>query len=230
MRNFDHELAFAVWFSNRYFDDEVAYVKTLSHEITFATSHAKEILGIKPKTSLLENKSFAVIKDQITQVDEILVKNMSDAVVMESLLLNESIQIFYWAKKLISIAGEIHMLVEQTVTGELSAKKLLGNQFKSVTRNYSRHQVRFSNQEQCVMYLLANDFSIEEIASLLFITAGTVRTHVYSKIIRKLNMLGYEISNKEEASQLIELLGYGRNMPDKLLKSIRPSSYIVRNL
>ncbi|AUR52110.1 LuxR C-terminal-related transcriptional regulator [Aquella oligotrophica] len=230
MRNFEHELAFAVWFSNRYFDDEVAYVKTLSHEIAFATLHTKETLGIKPKMNLLDNKSFTIIRDQIMQVDEILVKNMSDALVVESLLINGSIQIFYWTKKLIKIGCEIYMLVEQAITGELSAKKLLGNHFKPIPRYYSRHQVRFSNQEQCVMYLLANDFSIEEIASLLFITAGTVRTHVYSKIIRKLNMLGYEISNKEEASQLIELLGYGRNMPDKLLKSIRPSSYIVRNL
>ncbi len=230
MRSFDHELAFAVWFSNRYFDDEIAYVKTQTHEVIFATSSAKEILGLKSKVSMLENNAFKPIKNQIIQIENSIIKNMKDAVVMESLVINGSIQIFYWTKKLIAIGNEIVILVEQTVTGELSAKKLLCNQFKPVSRNYSKHQVRFSIQEQCIMYLLANDFSIDEIASILFISPGTVRTHVYGKIIKKLNMLGYEIDNKDQASHIIEILGYGQNIPDKLLKTIQPSSFIVKNL
>jgi len=225
MKYFKNEVDFRFWF-NRYFNDEIAYVKTLTQEVVFVTKDAIMTLGIKLRANLLEQPAFIAIKKQIINVDNLLVKNTEDAVVMETLLLNGSLKVFCWNKKLVMIDNQLHILVEQTVTGELSVKKLFGNQFKQ-SRNLARHQIRFRDQELCIMYLMANNFTIEKIAETLFIAPATVRAHLYNKIVKKLNALGYEVYGRLDTVELLEQLGYGKTMPNKLLQLVKPTASIL---
>ena len=146
-------------------------------------------------------------------------------VVDEALKFSIGIQVFCWKKKLVRIEGDLYIMVEETVNGAFSIKSLFYKQ-KCIVKNYSKHEVKFTQQHQCIMYLLANDFSVEMIAETLFISPGTVRTHVYGKIIKRLNTLGFEVDNIYSTVELLKRLGYGKQIPDKLMKRVQPVSYI----
>jgi len=225
MKYFKNEVDFRFWF-NRYFNDEIAYVKTTNHQVVFTTQLAISKLGLKPNINILEIDTFSSIKDEIIQIEDNMIATQKDALVIETLNLHNEVAVYCWIKKLVMIKNEIYILVEQSVAGELSARKLLFPTFKPA-RNYVRFEVTFSQQEQCILYFLGNNFTIEEIADILCITPGTVRSHVYMKIKRKFNLMGYEIYTREDIKRIAELLGYGRNMPSKIMKRIKPTSKIL---
>lgn len=228
MKYFKNQVDFKFWF-NRYFNDEMAYVKTINHEVVLTTQEAINKLGLKPNVNMLEIDAFRNIKDEIINVENNLIATQKDALVIETLNLYGEVIVYCWIKKLVMIKDEIYILAEQSVTGELCARKLLFPKFKPI-RNYVRFEVSFSPQEQCILYFLVNNFTTEETADILCITPGTVRSHIYSKIMKKLSLMGYEIYTKEEAAKVAELLGYGRNMPSKIMNRVKPTSQILYSL
>ena len=228
MKYFKNEVDFKFWF-NRYFSDEMAYLKTINHQVVCATDSAIKTLKLRPNMNMLDSSTFKDVKEEIIKAEKSLLEARKDATVVEALDICGGIDIFCWNKKLITIKDCIYILVEQSAAGELSARKLLFPTFKPA-RNYVRVEVTFSQQEQCILYFLGNNFTIEEIADVLCITPGTVRTHVYMKIKKKFNLMGYEIYTREDIKRIAELLGYGRNMPSKIMKRVKPTSKILHRV
>lgn len=225
MKDFKNKNDFKFWF-DRYFSDEMAYVMSLSNKIIFTTDKAQEVLGIKNNTYLFDKSEFKQIEDEITKINNLLLNTKRDMMIVEALKFSIGTRVFCWKKKLVRIEGVLYIMVEETVNGAFSIKNLFYKQ-KHIVKNPSKFKVKFTQQHQCIMYLLANDFSVEMIAEILFISKGTVRTHIYINIINKLNTLGYEVNNIDSTIEILKRLGYGKQIPDKLMKRVQPISYIL---
>lgn len=219
MRSFENFKTFNAWFSVRYFEDEVAYLKGVDQQILFMTTAAAGLLKLCCHESLA--KKCSNIEDLI-KLDHRLITEEYDALVMENIL-PESNEFLYWVKRRIAIQGSIYLLVEKTVGRNLSVNNIIktrDSSFESTVRETVRDSVpvKFSTRESEILYLLASDVPVAEIAKIFCVEESTIRTHINRKIMTKFETMGFICANREDVVMLAKQLGWQNKLPKPLMK------------
>lgn len=228
MKSFADLKDFSDWFKDRYFSNEVAYVKSLDQIVLMGTSYAEEVLNIKPNTSVSES-NLALILPDVVNLENQLIKQKKDALVMEKLIINGVPQITYWIKRQIMIGTTFYFLIEQSINGEFTLKQIISPQYKVKKVNYSLF-VAFTENEKTVLYLLGNDINIRTIAQTLHLSESTIRSYITIQIMPKLNDLGYLVTNREDVIRVAKTLKLNKEIPSKLVEAIKPLTMFLKDL
>ncbi len=228
MKHFSDIQHFNEWFNNRYFGNEIAYVKSLDQIVLTGTKSAEEILNVRPNESILKS-NLALILPDVVKLESRLIKHKKDALVMEKLIIDGISQITYWTKRQIMIGATICFLVEQSVNGEFTLKQIISPQDKAQKVNYSLF-VALNEKEKSVLYLLSNDINVKTIAQTLYLTESTIRSYITNQIMPKLNDMGYLVNNREDVVQVAKTLNLDKEIPAKLVEIIKPLTMFLKGI
>lgn len=228
MKQFVDIQHFNIWFKERYFSNEIAYVKSLDQNVLMCTAHAEEVLNVKPNCSLVES-NLALILPDVIKLESRLIKLKRDGLVMEKLVICGASQITYWVKRQIMIGAEIYIVVEQSINGEFALKQIINPPEKVKKVNYSLF-VAFNEKEKSVLYLLGNDINIKTIAQTLHLTESTIRSYITTQIMPKLNDLGYLVVNRDDVVKVAKTLKLNKEIPSTLVEVIRPLTMLLKSI
>lgn len=228
MKQFDNIEHFQKWFNERYFSNEVAYVKSLDQNILMSTAYAENVLNLKPNCSIDES-NLALILPDVIKLESRLIKHKRDGLVMEKLIISGVPQITYWIKRQIMIGVTLYFLIEQSINGEFTLKQIISPPEKVKKVNYSLF-VNFNEKEKSVLYLLGNDINIKTIAQTLNLTESTIRSYITIQIMPKLNDLGYLVVNREDVVKVAKTLKFDKEIPPKLVEKIKPLTLLLKSL
>ena len=220
MKQFDNIEHFQKWFDERYFSNEVAYVKSLDQNVLMSTTYAENVLNLKPNCSV-DKSNLALILPEVIKLESRLIKHKRDGLVMEKLIIDGVPQITYWIKRQIIIGMTLYFLIEQSINGEFTLKQIISPPEKVKKVNYSLF-VNFNEKEKSVLYLLGNDINIKTIAQTLNLTESTIRSYITIQIMPKLNDLGYLVVNREDVVKVAKTLKFDKEIPPKLVEKIKP--------
>lgn len=228
MKQFVNIEHFNKWFEERYFSNEVAYVKSLDQNVLMGTAYAENVLNLKPNSSVIET-NLALILPDVIKLENRLIKFKKDALVMEKLVIDGVPQITYWIKRQIMIGMTLYFLIEQSINGEFTLKQIISPQEKVKKVNYSLF-VNFNEKEKSVLYLLGNDINIKTIAQTLHLTESTIRSYITIQIMPKLNDLGYLVANRDDVVKVAKTLKFNKEIPPKLVEMIKPLTMLLKSL
>ena len=228
MKQFGNIEHFSKWFEDRYFSNEVAYVKSLDQSVLMSTAYAENVLNLKPNCSIDES-NLALILPDVIKLESRLIKHKRDGLVMEKLIIDGVPQITYWIKRQIIIGMTLYFLIEQSINGEFTLKQIISPPEKVKKVNYSLF-VNFNEKEKSVLYLLGNDINIKTIAQTLNLTESTIRSYITIQIMPKLNDLGYLVVNREDVVKVAKTLKFDKEIPPKLVEKIKPLTLLLKSL
>jgi hypothetical protein len=228
MKQFVNIEHFSKWFEDRYFSNEVAYVKSLDQNVLMSTAYAENVLNLKPNCSIDES-NLALILPEVIKLESRLIKHKRDGLVMEKLIIDGVPQITYWIKRQIMIGMTLYFLIEQSINGEFTLKQIISPPEKVKKVNYSLF-VNFNEKEKSVLYLLGNDINIKTIAQTLNLTESTIRSYITIQIMPKLNDLGYLVVNREDVVKVAKTLKFNKEIPPKLVEKIKPLTLLLKSL
>lgn len=228
MKQFVNIEHFSKWFEDRYFSNEVAYVKSLDQSVLMSTAYAENVLNLKPNCSIDES-NLALILPEVIKLESRLIKHKRDGLVMEKLIIDGVPQITYWIKRQIMIGMTLYFLIEQSINGEFTLKQIISPQEKVKKVNYSLF-VNFNEKEKSVLYLLGNDINIKTIAQTLHLTESTIRSYITIQIMPKLNDLGYLVANRDDVVKVAKTLKFNKEIPPKLVDMIKPLTMLLKSL
>ncbi|MBX9867724.1 MAG: hypothetical protein K2Y14_12505 [Burkholderiales bacterium] len=228
MKQFVNIEHFSKWFEDRYFSNEVAYVKSLDQSVLMSTAYAENVLNLKPNCSIDES-NLALILPEVIKLESRLIKHKRDGLVMEKLIIDGVPQITYWIKRQIIIGMTLYFLIEQSINGEFTLKQIISPPEKVKKVNYSLF-VNFNEKEKSVLYLLGNDINIKTIAQTLNLTESTIRSYITIQIMPKLNDLGYLVVNREDVVKVAKTLKFDKEIPPKLVEKIKPLTLLLKSL
>lgn len=228
MKQFVNIEHFSKWFEDRYFSNEVAYVKSLDQNVLMSTTYAENVLNLKPNCSIDES-NLALILPEVIKLESRLIKHKRDGLVMEKLIIDGVPQITYWIKRQIMIGMTLYFLIEQSINGEFTLKQIISPPEKVKKVNYSLF-VNFNEKEKSVLYLLGNDINIKTIAQTLNLTESTIRSYITIQIMPKLNDLGYLVVNREDVVKVAKTLKFDKEIPPKLVEKIKPLTLLLKSL
>lgn len=228
MKQFVNIEHFSKWFEDRYFSNEVAYVKSLDQSVLMSTAYAENVLNLKPNCSIDES-NLALILPEVIKLESRLIKHKRDGLVMEKLIIDGVPQITYWIKRQIMIGMTLYFLIEQSINGEFTLKQIISPPEKVKKVNYSLF-VNFNEKEKSVLYLLGNDINIKTIAQTLNLTESTIRSYITIQIMPKLNDLGYLVVNREDVVKVAKTLKFDKEIPPKLVEKIKPLTLLLKSL
>lgn len=228
MKQFGNIEHFSKWFEDRYFSNEVAYVKSLDQSVLMSTAYAENVLNLKPNCSIDES-NLALILPDVIKLESRLIKHKRDGLVMEKLIIDGVPQITYWIKRQIMIGMTLYFLIEQSINGEFTLKQIISPPEKVKKVNYSLF-VNFNEKEKSVLYLLGNDINIKTIAQTLNLTESTIRSYITIQIMPKLNDLGYLVVNREDVVKVAKTLKFDKEIPPKLVEKIKPLTLLLKSL
>lgn len=228
MKQFVNIEHFSKWFEDRYFSNEVAYVKSLDQNVLMSTAYAENVLNLKPNCSIDES-NLALILPEVIKLESRLIKHKRDGLVMEKLIIDGVPQITYWIKRQIMIGMTLYFLIEQSINGEFTLKQIISPPEKVKKVNYSLF-VNFNEKEKSVLYLLGNDINIKTIAQTLNLTESTIRSYITIQIMPKLNDLGYLVVNREDVIKVAKTLKFDKEIPPKLVEKIKPLTLLLKSL
>lgn len=228
MKQFVNIEHFQKWFDERYFSNEVAYVKSLDQNVLMSTTYAENVLNLKPNCSV-DKSNLALILPEVIKLESRLIKHKRDGLVMEKLIISGIPQITYWIKRQIMIGMTLYFLIEQSINGEFTLKQIISPSEKVKKVNYSLF-VNFNEKEKSVLYLLGNDINIKTIAQTLNLTESTIRSYITIQIMPKLNDLGYLVVNREDVVKVAKTLKFDKEIPPKLVEKIKPLTLLLKSL
>jgi hypothetical protein len=228
MKQFVNIEHFSKWFEDRYFSNEVAYVKSLDQNVLMSTTYAENVLNLKPNCSV-DKSNLALILPEVIKLESRLIKHKRDGLVMEKLIISGIPQITYWIKRQIMIGMTLYFLIEQSINGEFTLKQIISPSEKVKKVNYSLF-VNFNEKEKSVLYLLGNDINIKTIAQTLNLTESTIRSYITIQIMPKLNDLGYLVVNREDVVKVAKTLKFNKEIPPKLVEKIKPLTLLLKSL
>ena len=228
MKQFVNIEHFQKWFDERYFSNEVAYVKSLDQNVLMSTTYAENVLNLKPNCSV-DKSNLALILPEVIKLESRLIKHKRDGLVMEKLIISGIPQITYWIKRQIMIGMTLYFLIEQSINGEFTLKQIIKKKKKVKKVNYSLF-VNFNEKEKSVLYLLGNDINIKTIAQTLNLTESTIRSYITIQIMPKLNDLGYLVVNREDVVKVAKTLKFNKEIPPKLVEKIKPLTLLLKSL
>ncbi len=228
MKQFVNIEHFQKWFDERYFSNEVAYVKSLDQNVLMSTTYAEKVLNLKPNCSV-DKSNLALILPEVIKLESRLIKHKRDGLVMEKLIISGIPQITYWIKRQIMIGMTLYFLIEQSINGEFTLKQIISPSEKVKKVNYSLF-VNFNEKEKSVLYLLGNDINIKTIAQTLNLTESTIRSYITIQIMPKLNDLGYLVVNREDVVKVAKTLKFDKEIPPKLVEKIKPLTLLLKSL
>jgi len=228
MKQFVNIEHFSKWFEDRYFSNEVAYVKSLDQNVLMSTTYAENVLNLKPNCSVGKS-NLALILPEVIKLESRLIKHKRDGLVMEKLIISGIPQITYWIKRQIMIGMTLYFLIEQSINGEFTLKQIISPSEKVKKVNYSLF-VNFNEKEKSVLYLLGNDINIKTIAQTLNLTESTIRSYITIQIMPKLNDLGYLVVNREDVVKVAKTLKFDKEIPPKLVEKIKPLTLLLKSL
>ncbi len=228
MKQFVNIEHFQKWFDERYFSNEVAYVKSLDQNVLMSTTYAENVLNLKPNCSV-DKSNLALILPEVIKLESRLIKHKRDGLVMEKLIISGIPQITYWIKRQIMIGMTLYFLIEQSINGEFTLKQIISPSEKVKKVNYSLF-VNFNEKEKSVLYLLGNDINIKTIAQTLNLTESTIRSYITIQIMPKLNDLGYLVVNREDVVKVAKTLKFNKEIPPKLVEKIKPLTLLLKSL
>ena len=228
MKQFVNIEHFQKWFDERYFSNEVAYVKSLDQNVLMSTTYAENVLNLKPNCSI-DKSNLALILPEVIKLESRLIKHKRDGLVMEKLIIDGVPQITYWIKRQIIIGMTLYFLIEQSINGEFTLKQIISPPEKVKKVNYSLF-VNFNEKEKSVLYLLGNDINIKTIAQTLNLTESTIRSYITIQIMPKLNDLGYLVVNREDVVKVAKTLKFDKEIPPKLVEKIKPLTLLLKSL
>ena len=228
MKQFVNIEHFQKWFDERYFSNEVAYVKSLDQNVLMSTTYAEKVLNLKPNCSV-DKSNLALILPEVIKLESRLIKHKRDGLVMEKLIIDGVPQITYWIKRQIIIGMTLYFLIEQSINGEFTLKQIISPSEKVKKVNYSLF-VNFNEKEKSVLYLLGNDINIKTIAQTLNLTESTIRSYITIQIMPKLNDLGYLVVNREDVVKVAKTLKFDKEIPPKLVEKIKPLTLLLKSL
>ena len=219
------------WFSNRFFDDEIAYIKTIDQRILFATDRAQSILGISENLLINYTGSLVSDIDVISEIEQGIINETKDVIMMEAWSINNEPEMLFWIKKALQVNDQILFVVEKHINGDFSVKNLLHKKFPEIRieRNYSMHTPKITEQEKAVLFLMINGLSTFEIAEILCVAEGTIRGHIYNKVTKKFQMMGYEVISRSDVIEVARILGYGKKLPMKLLPYFKTNTLLLKS-
>ena len=228
MKQFVNIEHFSKWFEDRYFSNEVAYVKSLDQNVLMSTTYAENVLSLKPNCNVGKS-NLALILPEVIKLESRLIKHKRDGLVMEKLIISGIPQITYWIKRQIMIGMTLYFLIEQSINGEFTLKQIISPSEKVKKVNYSLF-VNFNEKEKSVLYLLGNDINIKTIAQTLNLTESTIRSYITIQIMPKLNDLGYLVVNREDVVKVAKTLKFDKEIPPKLVEKIKPLTLLLKSL
>ena len=136
MKQFVNIEHFQKWFDERYFSNEVAYVKSLDQNVLMSTTYAENVLNLKPNCSV-DKSNLALILPEVIKLESRLIKHKRDGLVMEKLIISGIPQITYWIKRQIMIGMTLYFLIEQSINGEFTLKQIISPSEKVKKVNYN---------------------------------------------------------------------------------------------
>lgn len=232
MKTFININALHSWFFNRFFDEEIAYIKSLDQRILFATDKAQSILGISENLPINHTGTLVSDINVISGIEQNIISETKDVIMMEAWSINNEPEMLFWIKKALLVNDQIFFVVEKHINGDFSVKNLLHKKFPEtrVERNYSMHTPKITEQEKAVLFLLINGLSTFEIAEILCVAEGTIRGHIYNKVTKKFQLMGYEVISRGEVIEVAKTLGYGNKLPIKLLPYFKTSTLLLKSI
>lgn len=228
MKYFENLHKFKTWFGDRYFDDEAAYVKGTDQIVLISTKYAEESLNIAAGQNV-DQSNLAVIVEDVVKLETKLIQQQEDGLVMEKLKLGDTTQLTYWVKRQIMIEDVLYFLIEQSMNGEFTLKNILKVKLP-IKKISSTFEVKFTEIEKSILYLLANGFILSEVADVMCVADSTIRTHINRNIIPKFSDLGYQVTGREEVVQIAEKMQFHKTIPVMLLNFIKPKTLLLKRM
>lgn len=225
MKYFTDLNALRLWFDARVLDDETAYVKDSSNKVICA-SEICSALNIYVNENL-DNSLLMSNIIQMQALEDKLVKLNKSGVVYEIWNL-EKPKLMFWEKKILQVGTEKYFLCQLSPLLTNINKSLLHK--TSVIRNWSYPQITatFTEKELSVLYLSINGFSSQQIGEFLYLSPGTIKTHLYNKVGTKLREFGFQTTSKQQILDAAIELGLDESMPSYIVKKLTPSTDLIR--
>ena len=94
---------------------------------------------------------------------------------------------------------------------------------------FAQKELKITEQEKAVLFLMINGLSTFEIAEILCVAEGTIRGHIYNKVTKKFQMMGYEVISRSDVIEVARILGYGKKLPMKLLPYFKTNTLLLKS-
>lgn len=213
------------WFSNRIFDDDICYIKSIQQDVLIASPSAAT-LNIYDNEHLDTSLIMSNIEEVIS-LDSQLINDQKSGLAYELWLLDRP-RMLYWEKHLLCVGRNFYIFQELHPAVDTSNRSIFGAITVRRDFHYPNIKYKFTEKELAIMYLLIHGMTIKQVAELMFISAGTVKGHVWDKIRIKFMNLGFDVPSKDLVVEVGCILGMGDVMPSILIPKIKTSTKFIK--